>query len=298
MNALTTGQEIALWPGTPPGTPEDMGPELVDDKSDCIYFSSRGVSHISHPRLTVIRPEKPNGVAMVIAPGSGYTRITLEVEGRDIGEWFARFGVTSFILTYRLPAEGHKNGSDVPMMDAQRAVRLVRANAAIWGLDPARIGLVGASAAGHMAASVLSFGEHLINEKIDAIDEQSARPDFGILLYPVVTMEDPFVHEGSRTCLLGADADAESIRRYSAQNNITGDAPEVFMVLADDDDSVPAENSIYLYQALRHAGVKTEMHAFREGGHGFGIAHTAGLPVAKWPELAKAWLERIGILEA
>ena len=145
MDSLVTGQEIALWPGTPPGTPEEMGEQQVHDRSDSIFFSHRGVSHISCPRLTVIRPEKPNGVAMIIAPGGGYSRITLEVEGRDIAQWFAGFGVTSFILTYRLPAEGHVNGRDVPMMDAQRAVRLVRSHAAEWGLDESRIGLVGSS---------------------------------------------------------------------------------------------------------------------------------------------------------
>ncbi|WP_319412745.1 alpha/beta hydrolase [uncultured Cohaesibacter sp.] len=297
MDSLVTGQEIALWPGTPPGTPEEMGEQQVHDRSDSIFFSHRGVSHISCPRLTVIRPEKPNGVAMIIAPGGGYSRITLEVEGRDIAQWFAGFGVTSFILTYRLPAEGHVNGRDVPMMDAQRAVRLVRSHAAEWGLDESRIGLVGSSAAGHMATSILSEGTGLLNARVDAIDELSARPDFGLLLYPVVTLEDPFAHADSRRFLLGADADDETIRRYSAQNLITSDAPEVFMVLADDDASVPAENAIFLYQALRRAGVRTEMHVFREGGHGFGIARTGSLPVAQWPELCAAWLKRIGMLE-
>nr|WP_319391693.1 alpha/beta hydrolase [uncultured Cohaesibacter sp.] len=296
MADLATGQEIALWPGTPPGTPEAMGPQQVRDTSDSIFFTHRGVSHISCPRLTVIRPEKPNGAAMIIAPGGGYSRITLEVEGRDIAERFARCGVTSFILTYRLPSEGHANGRDVPMMDAQRAVRLVRANAAGWGLDPNRIGLVGASAAGHMVASVLSEGDRLLNPVLDAVDGQSARPDFGLLLYPVVTLEEPFVHKDSRSCLLGPDADEDSILRYSAQNRITGDAPEVFMVLADDDALVPAENAILLYQALRQAGGRTEMHVFREGAHGFGIARTGSLPVGRWPELARAWLERIGVL--
>nr|WP_321975377.1 alpha/beta hydrolase [uncultured Cohaesibacter sp.] len=274
-----------------------MGQRVVQNSSDVVFFHHMSVSHISRPSLMVIRPEKPNGMAMIIAPGGGYSRITLEVEGRDIADWFGQFGVTCFLLTYRLPSEGHENGKDVPMMDAQRAVRLVRANASRWGLDADRIGLVGASAAGHMASSIISEGEQLLNAPVDEVDGLSARPDFAILLYPVVTLEDPFAHVDSRTCLLGKGAGEELVRQYSSQQRITKNAPEVFLVLADDDPAVPADNSILLYQALRRAGVKAEMHIFRDGGHGFGIRATNGLPVSGWPALCRAWLKRIGMLE-
>lgn len=293
---LNQGGSFALWPATPPGTPDDAPPARIIDLSENPFHPDRELSRISRPTVTAMLPERPNGVAAIMAPGGGYSRIALDKEGREIANWLCPLGVTVFLMTYRLPAEGHSTGAEAPLQDAQRAVRLVRHNAVAWGLNPNRIGLMGGSAAGHMVASTLAGFDMPRYAAQDAADTVSARPDFSILLYPVITMDAAFAHAGSRLRLIGETPDADAIRAYSPDQNVSERTPEVFMVLADDDKAVLPENAIRLYQGLKRAGVRAEMHIFRDGGHGFGIERMAGLPGAAWPTLCEGWLRRIGIL--
>jgi len=289
-------ENLSLWPSIPPGTPPDFPPPRVVDLSADPFFPDRELSSIGRPSLTAVTPARANGTAVIVAPGGGYSRITMDHEGREIAAWLGGIGVTTFLMSYRLPAEGHLNGADVPLLDAQRAVRLVRRNAPSWGLDARRIGFMGASAAGHMAASLTASFDRPTYLAVDETDAVSARPDFTILLYPVVTMDAAFAHPGSRLRLLGEPPAADLIERCSPELNIKANSPETFMVLADDDHAVKSENAIRFYQGLKRAGVPAEMHIFRDGGHGFGIERVAGLPASAWPDLCEKWLGRIGML--
>jgi len=293
---LRDGLVIDLWPGTPPGSEGvEVTPTIVD-RSTNLFSPDRALIGVDRPTLTVVRPDNPNGASVVAAPGGGYARIVMDKEGLDIARaLLCPLGITVFLMTYRLPAEGHASGPDAPIADGRRAVRTVRANARAWGLDPTRIGFLGASAAGHIGATLAADPEREVHAPIDETDEVSARPDFALLLYPVVTMDPEFAHAGSRTNLIGASPSPEAEARRSPDRNVKPGGPEVFLVLADDDASVPSENSIRLYQALKRAGTPTEMHIYRDGGHGFAINHAPGLPVTGWPKLASDWLKRIGV---
>ncbi|TPW31635.1 alpha/beta hydrolase [Martelella alba] len=291
--ALAHEQVIPLWPGRPKGTPADLEP-VITERSENLFRTSRVITGVSAPSLTAIVPEKPNGVSLIAAPGGGYRRISLDAAGYQLALELAPLGITTFMMIYRLPGEGHENAADVPLMDAQRAVRLIRRNAADWGLSPDRIGFLGSSAAGHMAASVATAHARQVYAPMDDADQLSARPDFLGLMVPVITMQDPFVHNGSREALLGDRADEAAKRDYSPDLQVTSDAPETFLVLADDDQSVPAENGLGFYAALRRAGVPAELHVFRDGGHTFSVP---GAPVRDWSRLFIDWLRQIGMLD-
>ena len=285
-----------LWPSTPPGTPDGFPPVAIIERSDIPFISDRIIKSVSAPSLTMIRPQKPNGAAVIMAPGGGYAHIVLDKEGREIADWLSAAGITTFLLTYRLPGEGHEAGPATPLQDAQRALRLVRHNAATWGLDPQRIGMMGGSAGGHVAASLIANFARKVYEPVDEIDAVSARPDFGILLYPVITMADPLAHPDSRRLMIGDVADGDDIALYSPDQNLPADAPEVFMALSDEDNAVASENALLLYLSYRRRKVPAEIHIFRDGEHGFGIERAAHLPARHWPMLCEAWLSRIGIL--
>ncbi len=288
---LTNEQVISLWNGRPAGTPEELDPYIVE-RSKSLFRADRALMGIADPSLTVLLPENPNGTSIIVAPGGSYRRVVLDKEGIEIAKALAPEGVTTFLLAYRLPGEGHEAGPDVTLADGQRAVRIVRAHAEEWGLNPDRIGMLGFSAAGHLAASLATSYDREVYEPIDDADSLSARPDFNVLVYPVVTMEDPFAHGGSREALLGETPTAEQEALYSPEKHVTAETPQTFMVLADNDPSVPAENAVNFYLALHQAGVPAEMHIFSDGRHGFGIRGAAiqGMPVAGWPALLADWM--------
>ena len=233
----------------------------------------------------MLRPDRPDGSALILAPGGGYARQMLDFEGMDVGRHFNARGVTCFVLRYRLPGEGWANRSDVPLQDAQRAVRLVRANASRFGVDASRIGFMGFSAGGHVACSIATRFAAKVYEPLDAADGLSARPDFSAPMYPVVTMGEG-CHAGSRDNLLGPNPPAELIDAYSCQRHVPADAPPSWLCLAADDTTVPPlPNAGAYYAALQAAKIPSEIHVFETGGHGFGIARTVGKPDAIWPEL-------------
>ena len=250
----------------------------------------RAVTGVRAPTITVYAPEKPNGIALLVTPGGSYQRVVLDKEGSDLAPVFNARGYTLFVMTYRMPADGHAEGSDAPLADAQRALRTLRARAAEWRIDPQKIGIMGFSAGGHVAASLETRFSEPAYATVDVIDQQSARPDFAVLGYPVISMVPAIAHPGSRKALIGETPTAERQRRYSPEQNVTPQTPPTFIFHAVDDPSVPVDNALVMFNALRAQQVPTELHLFAEGKHGFGIRGTTGLPAAEWPQLAMNWI--------
>ena len=235
---------------------------------------------------------------MLMLPGGGYQRVVLDKEGFESAERFNEAGITVFILIYRLPDEGHADPADVPLQDAQRAMRLIRSMAGEYGIDPERAGVIGFSAGGHLAGSLATRFDAGVSAAVDAIDGLDARPDFAVLAYPVTRMEGDAVHAGSRDRLIGTSPDPAAIRIHDIVHAVRSDAPPVFLLHAADDMAVPVANSLDVFDAFTQAGVPVEMHIFAEGGHGFGIRFAKGLPVEAWPDLVIGWLDRGGFLES
>jgi len=289
---LTHLQEIPLWPDVPPGSENISLTEVVEERSpDVTAFRDRAVTAIGTPRLLAWVPEKPNGTSVVLAPGGGYVRVVLDKEGYEIAEWLNGLGVTVFILLYRLPGEGHANQSLVPLQDAQRALRLVRANADRWGLSRDRIVAMGCSAGGHVVGSLATMHDRPVYAPVDEIDKESARPDYAALIYAVLTMEQRWAHPGSRRFLIGETPDAEIVDAWCCEKHVGPHVPPCFMEHAADDASVPVENSLRMYNALHEAGVQAALHVFESGGHGHGIRLARGRPVEAWTLLFANWLQ-------
>lgn len=283
---------VRLWPPGAPGWEGVTVVPIVPERSTDPAYRDRFAQYTTDPIMTVMRPERPNGSAMLLIPGGGYRWAVVDKEGFDVARVFAASGTTCFILRYRLPADGWAAGADAPLQDAQRAIRLIRSRATEFGVRPDRIVVLGASAGGHLAG-LASARTDAAYAPVDEADAVSLRPDLTVLMYPVATMADPHVHAGSRTHLLGEAPSAARVAAYSLeQMNWTGAAP-VFLLHAMDDASVPVENSLMLLTTLKAAGVKTEAHLFQEGGHGFGIRLIQGRPALVWPELARAWAARL-----
>ncbi|MDG4490772.1 alpha/beta hydrolase [Xanthomonas vesicatoria] len=286
---------IALWPhGMALGDNALPQPQRIVDRSSDAALPDRYIQNISQPYLVVYRPKRPNGIALLVTPGGGYQRIVLDNEGSALVPSFVdQAGMTLFVLRYRLPGEGHPNGADVPLADAQRALRLIRANAGRYGIDAQRVGVMGFSAGGHVAASLDTRYAAQVYPAQDAADALSARPDFALLIYPVIDMDSANAHMGSRERLLGKTPSAAQVGAYSPQLHVDARTPPTFLLHAQDDTVVPVRNSLLMHDALLRAGVASELHVFPQGGHGFGTASTTGLTVAAWPQLAQAWIAHV-----
>ena len=241
------------------------------------------------PTLTVYQPPNPNGCAVVICPGGGYGALAVDHEGRAVGEWLNRFGVTGFVLRYRVSPNRHP----VPLADVQRGLRTVRARAAEYGLDAHKIGVLGFSAGGHLASTAATHFAADAVPAADAIDRLSARPDFAVLVYPVISLVDASAHSGSRRNLLGENPDPELVRSLSNELQVTPQTPPVFLLHTGGDTGVPSENSVLFYLACRKAGVPAEMHLFEPGKHGFGLAPTDPV-LSHWPDLCERWMRYHG----
>ncbi len=289
-------ETLPLWPDRPPGALNVLPREEIVDRIKTSGVQDRFVTGIGRPLMTVFRPAKPNGAAVLIAPGGGYIRVVIDKEGFEVGHRLAAAGITSFVLRYRLPAEGWDHAADVPLQDAQRAMRLIRAHAAELGVDPKRVAAMGFSAGGHVAASLATRYAAPAYAPVDAADRLEARPDLSVLMYPVIDMALPFAHAGSRETLLGKPPASGAEAAYSPHRHVDHATPPTFLVHAWDDPSVPTENSLAYLTALRAAKVPTEAHLFAEGGHGFGIYGARGKPAAAWPDLFLAWAGRRGFL--
>ncbi len=292
--------EIAIWGDSVAPGSEGLATRLIESITERSptpeLIRDRYAVGITRPRLLVFRPERPNGSALLLLPGGGYQRVVIDKEGIESAERFNEAGVTVFILLYRLPAEGHVQSRDVPLQDAQRAMRLIRSGVVDASIDPDRLGVMGFSAGGHLAGSLSTRFDASSYVSRDAIDDVPARPDFTVLAYPVARMRGPAVHEGSRERLMGAGPDDETLDRYDLVAAARPDAPPLFLFHAADDEAVPLDNSLDVFAANRALGIPAELHVFAEGGHGFGIRFAEGLPVEAWPDLVLAWMARGGFL--
>ena len=269
---------IPLWPNRPPGGTGPGGVEQV--------ATGGSVANIVRPRMVMQRPIKPNGAAVLILGGGGYRRIGIAKESQPTADWLHDYGVTTFVLYYRLPNSGWPMLA--PFQDAQRAMRLIRARAPDLGLDPSQIGIIGYSAGGHCAGMVSVQPDANWYAPVDASDDQSARPDYAGLIYPVLTMMPPNRTRMSTLTLLGADPSLELSATWSVDQQVTDDSPTTFLAQATDDPIASVENSLLMFGALRKAHVPVEMHVFRSGGHGFNLGQP-GTEDHAWPRLYATW---------
>lgn len=256
--------------------------------------STYWITKVSVPTLTAYLPAKQdaNGTAVVICPGGSYMGLASEHEGFTVAKAFNKIGVAAFVLKYRLPSDSIMVDKTIgPLQDAQRAIQLVRQDAAKWGIDPNKIGIIGFSAGGHLASTA---GTHFEKVLIDNKTNISVRPDFMMLIYPVITMGDK-THQGSKDALLGKDPSQALADLYSNEKQVKPNTPPTFIINAEDDNVVPVDNSLKMYRGLLDAKVKTEMHLFPSGGHGFGMKN----PTTKtqWFDLLTAWMDANGWLK-
>lgn len=247
---------------------------------------------VENPAITAYIPEKnkATGAAVLICPGGGYGVLVIGKEGYDIAEYLSSNGVAAFVLKYRLPDDRiMKDKSTGPLQDAQQALSIIRAHAGEWNIDIKRVGIMGFSAGGHLASTV---GTHFNTPVLKTNTAQQVRPDFMILVYPVISMSDSLGHRGSRDNLLGKNPSAEKIRLYSNDQQVTGQTPPAFLIHAGDDKVVDVDNSISIYEALRHRKIPAEMHIYPEGDHGFVL----NMPVADWMGIVMKWMDGGGLL--
>ena len=284
-----------LWPGEiGPGSAQVSRRLTITERSQNPFWPDRILTGISRPSLTAFVPDKPNGCAVIVAPGGAYSRIVVDKEAAEMALWLNSIGITAFLLQYRLPGEGHASGPDAPLADAQRAIRIVRAHAAAWQLDLQRIGFLGCSAGGHLGAMLGTRYDKRTYGAVDEADSASARPDFMLLLYPVISMNEPWVHLESRQNLLGPQPTVDQIAAYSADQQCPAVVSPTFIAVAEDDAVVSPENSRCFHRELTAAGFDSTLQCFSAGGHGFGIRDARHTPAAKWTALAAQWLVQKG----
>ena len=284
LSSLAAGQWINLWPGEVPGLkPRPAGSETVG--------KGGRLSDIETPQYQVYLPDKAKatGAGVVIFPGGGYAILAAEHEGRDYAQWLTGRGIAAIVVKYRVsgnPELGYQ--FPVPFLDARRAIRTVRAKAAEWGVDSNKIGVMGSSAGGHLASLCTTrFADSFPEEGKDEVDAKSCRPDFSILIYPVISMTDLLAHKGSRKNLLGENPSPEALMKYSTDKAVTKDTPPVFL-LSTSDDMVDCRNSLEFAAACKANGVPVSLHLFEKGGHGYGLKGKGDL--ATWPLLLEQWL--------
>jgi acetyl esterase/lipase len=272
---IQDGQIIPLWSGAAPGA------QGTDDKDI--------------PTITVYLPRTtPAGMsATIICPGGSYTNLAMNHEGRQVANYMNSLGVMAFVLKYRL---GPKYHHPVELGDAQRAIRMLRANAAAWHIAADRIGIMGFSAGGHLAMSASTHFDAGQAGAADAIDRVGSRPDFSILGYPVISLVEPWTHQGSKNNLLGPNADPELARSLSGEQSVTKETPPTFIFQTNADTTVPAENAIHYFLALRKAGIPAEMHVFEKGPHGLGLAMDDPA-LSEWSKLLTNWLRVHAIIK-
>jgi acetyl esterase/lipase len=276
VNVQAQVDSLLLWPQGAPG--------------------ATGIEEKDKPML--IRYPAPvaiaTGAAVVVCPGGGYNMLAMDHEGHQIARWLNSFGVSAYILTYRLGRNGYQH--PIPMNDGQRAIRTVRANAGAWGIDPQRIGVLGFSAGGHMASTLGTHFDAGLAGAADPVERMSSRPDFMVLLYPVISFTEDYQHRGSRISLLGEDADPDLLRLLSNEKQVTDDTPQTFLVHTTEDKVVPPENSIFFYLELKKRNIPAEMHIYEKGRHGLGLG-APGTAFASWPERCEEWMLERGLLQ-
>jgi acetyl esterase/lipase len=272
---IKDGQVMPLWSGAAPGA-------LGADDSDT-------------PTITVFLPRTMGAStpAVVVCPGGGYQNLASNHEGRQVANFLNSLGVAAFVLKYRLGPRYHH---PIELGDAQRAIRTLRSRGAEWRLDPARIGILGFSAGGHLAMTASTWFDAGNAQAPDPVDRVSSRPDFAVLGYPVISMTETWTHQGSRRNLLGESPDPDLAKRLSGENAVTKETPPTFIFQTNEDATVPAENAVHYYLALRKAGVPAEMHVFEKGAHGVGLAND-NPSLSPWSSLLATWLRGRGVIK-
>lgn len=282
-------QVMPLYTGTVPGSiPNHMQETDETDPGNHIRF----VRKVTQPTLTAFLPAAANntGAAVVICPGGGYSGLAIGHEGFDVAELLSSWGISAFVLKYRLPSDSiMKDKTTGPLQDAQRALQLVREHAAEWKIDAAKVGIMGFSAGGHLASTA---GTHFNQAAVSNPSNISLRPDLMILGYPVISFSDSIGHTGSRDNLLGKNAPAATVHLYSNETQVTPQTPPTFLVHAEDDKTVAVQNTLYFYEALLHNHVAAEMHIYPKGGHGFGMHNKT--TTDEWTERLHNWLKGYG----
>lgn len=288
MNHLQAQKIIPLWDKIP----GEINTIDYKETAGIVDGKLQSVSKVTTPTLTVFLPKdvKPNQTAVIILPGGGYQHLAIDKEGFKVAEWFNSLGITAFVLKYRLPSDLIMKDKKIgPLQDAQEAVRYVRENAEKWNIDPNKIGVLGFSAGGHLASTIAT---HYDDKVYESKFKVSARPDFSLLIYPVISMQNDITHKGSQTSLLGENPSQELIDSFSNEKRVTVQTPPTFLIHATDDTVVLPENSINYYLALKKNGVSAELHIYEKGGHGFGlgIQDTSKL----WTRDCEEWLKSNG----
>lgn len=280
---LSANEVVTLWPA---------GTKGIDPSIPEATAFNACINNIHNPTLTVFRSKKPNGTAVVICPGGGYAVLAIDSEGSAVAKRLSDEGITAFVLKYRLPRTTGADFLDpVPLSDALRAIQWVRAHADDFGIDPARIGILGFSAGGHLAASVGTRYGRAGEFGGDDLSKVSARPDFVGLVYPVIS-SDPAIRHGCFASLLPANSPQSALDALSPEKLVTADTPPMFLAHSKNDKGVVPANSEVLHKALERVGVPSELQIYEQGGHGFGL----GLPeqdCSKWPEAFVAWVKRL-----
>lgn len=283
---------VKLWPDGIPGSKTDASyiEEIITSEGRITRCN-----RVVNPDLTVYLPPagKGNGAAVLICPGGGYATLAFDHEGNAVARWLNENGIAGIVLKYRLPSDRiMENRSIGPLQDAQEAMRVIRRNAGEWNLDPSKIGVIGFSAGGHLASTIST---HYADNVYKVKDQTDARPDFSLLIYPVISMDSTITHIGSRTNLIGRKASPELERRFSNDKQITSDTPPAFLVHSADDTVVPVVNSLNYFKGVQALKIPCELHIFQKGGHGYGLA-TKGGTESSWPDLCLKWLKSIGII--
>lgn len=291
LNTLCLGQNycLPLWVNDIPNSQKTNEIEIRDTTN------AVRISYVQNPDISVYLPSKGNatGQAVVICPGGGYRILAYDKEGTDIAKWLNSKGIAGIVLKYRLPVSksniiNHKS----PLLDAQRAIRLTRYHANEWNIKKDKIGIMGFSAGGHLASTAGTHFDSGDANAADPVDSMSSRPDFMILIYPVITLNEEFTHQGSRTALLGENPDPELVQYYSNELQVKKDTPPAIIIHAGDDGAVPVKNSLLFYQALKDKGITAELHIYPEGGHGFSLA-IGGSYLETWPDRCIDWLKSL-----
>ena len=270
-----TPETVLLWPNGAPG--------------------AVGVDDADRPSITIYRPEASGRVptAVIVCPGGAYGHLAMDHEGKQVAEWLNHLGVTAVVLKYRIAPRYHH---PAPMLDAQRALRYVRSHAADYGVAPNRIGIWGFSAGGHLASTTGTHFDSGDSKAPDPIDRSSSRPDFMILAYPVINLTEWFAHKGSRDNLLGTNPDPKLAYDLSSEQHVTAETPPAFLFHTDEDPTVPSENSVAFYLAMRRAKVPAEIHIYEHGKHGVGLAQNDPV-LSTWPARLSDWMRGRGLLE-
>jgi acetyl esterase/lipase len=289
---MTNAQDLTLplWPSGKLPNYQKSDDVEKRESTDIVRFSK-----VQSPEIAVFLPSKKNATrqAVIICPGGGYAYLAYDWEGTDVAKLLNSKGITAIVLKYRLPnSKSNITPNLSPLMDAKRAMRIVRANADKWGIQKNNIGIMGFSAGGHLASTLATHFDEGDANSNDSIEQQSSRPDFAVLVYPVITMNKAFTHMGSRTNLLGNNPDSSLVALYSNELQVTKQTPPGFLIHATDDKTVPVENSLRFYEAVKNNGVPVEMHIFPHGGHGFSLAIGKG-ELESWTDLLITWLRTV-----